>query len=334
MFVFGFVAVCAVSLAVFWSPNRRFATTSAASDQFKFGWDYAKCASLSLISSDSYLAHTNTWQFSPRPHHQRCLDDEDRRLVGQRIASALMASCKPIAVFVERSYLADFVEAVGTAATDNFVLVVVETRDAPLTRELQGKISSLRGLRACFATNLHAPLNASVFHPLPLGFGPRKLRKSEALILDTGRSAKPWSHRDPRLLLSPMAPRGRLRKQYRRLLGGEAYRNLVRIVEDPLAFDDFLKLLSEHRCVLSPRGKGYDCFRTWEALAVGSVPLVVNDTRFDQRLHSHGSQYIPLPNELSPTTLDHLLARLEDPGEYAERLKIQYWKTTWDSYLE
>ena len=38
--------------------------------------------------------------------------------------------------------------------------------------------------------------------------------------------------------------------------------------------DAYLRLLGQHRFVLSPRGNGLDAHRTWEALLVGSIPIV------------------------------------------------------------
>lgn len=39
-------------------------------------------------------------------------------------------------------------------------------------------------------------------------------------------------------------------------------------------FMDYLKEMSECKFVLSPRGVGLDCYRTWEAIFVGTIPIV------------------------------------------------------------
>ena len=46
---------------------------------------------------------------------------------------------------------------------------------------------------------------------------------------------------------------------------------------------------------LSPPGRGYDCFRTWQALAVGTVPLVPEDPAYDARLLELGQRRLPPP---------------------------------------
>ena len=93
--------------------------------------------------------------------------------------------------------------------------------------------------------------------------------------------------------------------------------------------------MSRHRATISPPGRGYDCYRTWQALAVGCVPLVTRDPAFDQRLYEGtGPEYIPRPEELTPEALAHVLSRLSDPSGFAAKLEIDYWRTQWDSILQ
>jgi len=44
------------------------------------------------------------------------------------------------------------------------------------------------------------------------------------------------------------------------------------------SFDQFLLDLAKHKFILSPRGNGLDCFRTWEALLMGCYPIVISST--------------------------------------------------------
>merc|ERR1712228_1150724 len=106
----------------------------------------------------------------------------------------------------------------------------------------------------------------------------------------------------------------RLRAEYLTVLSRQEYGDMVHIVHDRLDLESFLTLLSRHQSVLSLPGRGYDCCRTWQTIAVGSVPLVFNDAKFDQRLHHDtGPRYIPSVDELSPTSLAIVLAGLGDP---------------------
>lgn len=50
--------------------------------------------------------------------------------------------------------------------------------------------------------------------------------------------------------------------------------DISHVVSTPKAYPAFLKDLSRSMFVLSPRGNGYDCHRTWEALLMGAIPIV------------------------------------------------------------
>ena len=40
------------------------------------------------------------------------------------------------------------------------------------------------------------------------------------------------------------------------------------------SFSDYFKDMQNSKFVISPRGYGFDCYRTWEALYAGSIPVV------------------------------------------------------------
>lgn len=45
-------------------------------------------------------------------------------------------------------------------------------------------------------------------------------------------------------------------------------------VETGISHLEFAKSVTRHPFVLSPRGNGYDCVRTWESLYLGSIPII------------------------------------------------------------
>ena len=83
--------------------------------------------------------------------------------------------------------------------------------------------------------------------------------------------------------------------------------------------------------MLSPPGRGFDCFRTWQALALGSVPLVPRDQAFDPRLHELGPAAIPPPEELTVAGLRALLDGLRPPAQGA--VDLSYWEAEWEGHL-
>jgi hypothetical protein len=95
-------------------------------------------------------------------------------------------------------------------------------------------------------------------------------------------------------------------------------------VSDFVPFEEYMTHLASSRFVISPRGFNIDCFRTWEALYAGSIPVV----------ESHGidAVYEGLPviivKDLKEVTEDFLDAEFEKmKGKvfHLERLHIDYW---------
>ena len=52
------------------------------------------------------------------------------------------------------------------------------------------------------------------------------------------------------------------------------YKNYCFKVTERLPFPEYMKQMSDFKFSLSPRGYGPDTYRTWEALMVGSIPIV------------------------------------------------------------
>lgn len=89
----------------------------------------------------------------------------------------------------------------------------------------------------------------------------------------------------------------------------------------------FQTFFSRYQFVISPRGKGIDCYRTWQALHVGSIPIVEASTI--------NSLYEDLPivvverwTDLSAEMLERHLRAFE--GNWStmrwEKLTNGYWK--------
>ena len=54
-------------------------------------------------------------------------------------------------------------------------------------------------------------------------------------------------------------------------------------VNKPLSRNKYWRLMRKSQYIISPRGRGFDCHRTWEALALGVIPIIkssVNDELF------------------------------------------------------
>ncbi|CAL1138668.1 unnamed protein product [Cladocopium goreaui] len=299
------------------------------------GYDEAwhrRFAVLRMAAIESYVAQSDSWRYTPSLKRYREVPKVQRLPVAKAFTERIgreVRSSKPV-ICIERPYLEGFVEGWCEVSTPfPFVLLVVNGGDAPLTEELQSQILLLDGLRGCYANNLHNTRYPHIFHPLPLGL------TSENVLDDVRMKAAPWHERDRRLLVTPMRLHNRVRKRYLEVLSAPEYGDVVRVITEPVAYEKFLELVSQHQSALSPPGRGYDCGRSWQVLALGSVPLVMRDEKFDQRLHiGAGPEFIPSPEDLSLELLVQILSELRDPSEHLEKLKIDHWKDRWKSCFE
>src|SRR4029453_1836066 len=81
-------------------------------------------------------------------------------------------------------------------------------------------------------------------------------------------------------------------------------RHPLEIAEGQLSLQDFYRRCAQAWIVWSPEGLGWDCFRHYEALGCGSVPVINQPTieRHQPLLGGeHAVYYDPVPGELTRT---------------------------------
>jgi hypothetical protein len=95
----------------------------------------------------------------------------------------------------------------------------------------------------------------------------------------------------------------------------------------------FYRRLARHRFTISPNGNGIDCYRTWEALYLGSIPIV---QRSPEMAH-----FSDLPilftddyGELTPGYLEDQYARMLETDYCIEKLYLSYWKRRLERSIE
>mmetsp|Transcript_72381 Transcript_72381/g.132485 ORF Transcript_72381/g.132485 Transcript_72381/m.132485 type:complete len:394 (+) Transcript_72381:80-1261(+) len=309
-------------------------------------------ANVKLVSMFSYIAQSDTLWVNNFPGDWLPDDGVRRESAAKCFADLLYNSKTPVVLFIERAYLNPFISKVMFRATPPVPYVILAVNgDEPLTHELQDRLRNLKGLRAVYASNLHVPKSDSKagsrfspsFHPMPFGLGYHAFFSAstgvwEPQVFEIRQSALAWEKRDGRLFLTAETlQHNPIRGLYEQELSKPAYKDLV-VIRPPSARNPisvYLKKISEHKAVLSPPGGGYDCHRTWEALAVGSVPLVLWNESFDKRLFEHtGVRYIPHPSDLSPAILKQILSNITNPAKYAYKLNVSFWRTAWHSHFE
>lgn len=322
-------------------------SSSIAVEAYSNAW-HERHSTLKHVSLEAVMASSGAWLHMPRLQTYREMlgkrAEERHRLsvaLGELLGNFVRRNGDGTVLCIEKPYLPGFARGFAhTTSGHPIVLVAINGGDEPLTCELQSLlIGSLPGLRRCYANNLHAPVTEAAkgtMLPLPLGacpigHGALPTIEADRLLMAARSRAPPWECRDRRLLVAPMRLRNsRLRAAYFEVLSRPEYARLVLVVVDRLPFVEFLALLANHTCTLSPPGRGYDCFRTWQALALGTVPLIAADQAFAPLDHL-GPKCLPRPSELTPERLGALLDSLSPPYERA--VQLETWQRHWSADL-
>jgi len=90
------------------------------------------------------------------------------------------------------------------------------------------------------------------------------------------------------------------------------------------SFNLYLQDLTQSKFVLSPRGHGFDCFKTWETLSCGSIPIV-KSSPID---YLYEDLPVLIINEWEEITEEFLNEKFEDMSkkEYnLEKIYADYW---------
>jgi len=93
----------------------------------------------------------------------------------------------------------------------------------------------------------------------------------------------------------------------------------------------FLQYLIDSYAVLSPRGNGLDCHRTWETLYLGSIPIV-RTSCLDPSLQNLPVIIVQDWHELTFEYLKENITRIQKMNYSYEELTLEYWLTLIDSY--
>ncbi len=93
---------------------------------------------------------------------------------------------------------------------------------------------------------------------------------------------------------------------------------------------EYLKDLAQSKFVICPEGNGFDCHRTWEALLVGSIPVLLHSPLDPLFTGLH----VLLVNGWSEVTQEFLLdiyAKMQQQSFVYEKMFAQYWLNKIDS---
>jgi hypothetical protein len=112
---------------------------------------------------------------------------------------------------------------------------------------------------------------------------------------------------------------------------GERFDSLNKINKNILIYlKDFLqrsilwKEMLKYTFVLSPKGNGIDCHRTWEALVLGCIPIV-RLPKFKKMLEGLPVLNVNDWSEINEELLKKTIDEFKNKDFLFEKLKLQYW---------
>jgi len=92
-----------------------------------------------------------------------------------------------------------------------------------------------------------------------------------------------------------------------------------------LSHEEYYRRVAGHRFIISPEGIGRDCYRTWDALYLKTVPIVIRSVTM--------SHFADLPilftrsyRELTPRYLERQYRRMLETEYNMDKLRWSYWE--------
>jgi len=156
----------------------------------------------------------------------------------------------------------------------------------------------------------------------------------EQELIDLRRKSRPWAARNATFYADFILSMGNnlIRNDDR----NTAERGLAKLSEKDIRWQSVRldrsqvwQQYANSKFVVSPEGVGLDCYRTWEALLLGSVPVVVN-SEFESDVLFHGLPVARLQNwmQLNESALETQFGSIltQSPGDVVhEKLTLRFW---------
>jgi len=176
-------------------------------------------------------------------------------------------------VFVKTDMLQQFFSQPYQSIQNSFVLVT-HNSDFYAPSIHRSKLEDKK-IIAWYASNPDLRNHSKLFS-IPIGFANTRWKGGDLnkLMYAFENHRKPWSNRTT-LLYVNFNLKTNQEKRQAALSQVKTFKD-AQIVSTPISFETYLKQVGNAKFVLSPPGNGLDCHRTWEALMLGAVPIMLS----------------------------------------------------------
>jgi hypothetical protein len=221
-------------------------------------------------------------------------------------------------IFVGTHYLEVFFKNFHPLISANYILVSHNSDEAA-----PGDFSAYledEKMIAWFAQNVEGPTHPKLI-PIPIGLENRYCPNGADFSLLTNMMQQYQNAQRDTLLYMNITPRARSdREHVRNLFQDKSYcKNITGI-----SYYDYLTHLGHSLFVLSPRGNGLDCLRTWEALYMGAIPIV-KATACDEMYNDLPVLIVQNWEEINPEFLAQSYAQIKQKTYNMDKIYLDYW---------
>ncbi|MFZ9376532.1 MAG: hypothetical protein ACO25K_05370 [Candidatus Fonsibacter ubiquis] len=100
--------------------------------------------------------------------------------------------------------------------------------------------------------------------------------------------------------------------------------NFVNVDQSNLTYRQYLNRIKEHKFVLSPRGNGLDCHRTWEILMMRRIPILKREGQLEELYKNIPVLFVDDWTDIDSIDLEKVF--IEFNFENQEYLYFDFWK--------
>lgn len=175
-------------------------------------------------------------------------------------------------IFIKTDYLNTFFSKIHPWINVKYI-IVTHNSDYPAPGECEQYLDDEK-IIAWFGMNVEGKPHPKL-HPIPIGIANKRWPHGNVKLVREKQAATKKVKKEILLYSNFLvATRFQERNEVSQLFSNEPYC----LTASPKDFGSYLMDLARSKFVLSPRGNGLDCHRTWESLLMGAYPIVKTST--------------------------------------------------------
>lgn len=220
-------------------------------------------------------------------------------------------------VFIKNDYLQTFFEKLFPKIDSRFILITHDS-DGAAPREFISYLENEKVI-AWLGQN-PSIVRHEKFHPIPIGVAGRKWKHGNISLIKQSLNSK-LEKKYLAYLNIAVHTYPKERQKVQNLFLNQSYC----LSRNKCPFQTYLKDLKESYFVFSPRGNGLDCHRTWEAILMGTIPIL-STSNLDPLLEDLPVLVVNNWNEVNEEMLLKKWKEFQDRDFNLDKLYIPYWR--------